>query len=111
VAEHLVAAERLDGHAEGERLRDRLNRERVLDIARLEHVAAGGNQADRELLRRHAGQLRNVGRDLTTGERPITFVQLVDQGLDFVLGAVHGLHCLVWEHERTAGKSHTGVRS
>ena len=47
-----------------EHLRDALDRERLVGVARRQHAAVVGDDGDAELLRIDLAQLRNVGRDL-----------------------------------------------
>ena len=81
---HSRVAIRLERHAEGERLRDRLNRERTITVAGLVDGPARRGQADSEVLRIGFSQFGNVRGHLPVCVVPKPVVHRFDRGLQFV---------------------------
>ena len=73
-----VASAVLEGHAEHERLGDRLDREVEAGVAHLVDVAVGGDDGDAEPRRVGPPQLRDVGRHLPLVERRVLLQQVTE---------------------------------
>src|SRR5262245_17935815 len=78
-------SQRLDGHAERERLGDRLNRERAMAVAGFENASLARHDADAEVFRVRLAELRDVGGDSPVGERVVAVMKALDSDLKFVL--------------------------
>jgi len=61
-----------------------LDGERTGEVAGLERLPVGGDDADPEQFRVGVAEFRNVGRDVAAGQRPVASVQILDGALKFV---------------------------
>jgi hypothetical protein len=82
--EHLVRAEFVHHQAIGERLRNRLNRERPVAVARREHLSVGGRHTQAKFVGTDLAQFGNVGCDMSFAVVPVLVVKIVEQSLQFV---------------------------
>jgi hypothetical protein len=81
--EHAFVSALLERHSKHERLRDRLNREEPIAIARFEDPAAGGNERHAKFVGIGVTQFGNVGRDLAVVDARVARAQFVDKRLYF----------------------------
>ena len=84
VCRHLLVPEFLERDAERKRLRDRLNRERMLAITGLEDAPVCRHDAHAELVGIGFRELGDVCRDLALVDRQIPSVKVIDERLHFV---------------------------